>query len=276
MCPLIQEVTTTHTPESLVEQLRGERGVVLLRSGLFDTPEARYSFVTARPFLTVRSFGSRCEMVSARRRRVQFGNPWHLLDELLARCELLDEVDLPFPLGGCFGYWGYDLKNFIEPRLPRRASNDLELPDCHLGFHDSLVVFDHRLGRTWIVSTGLDADGSRSEKRASDQACFWRAKLAGEPSRIKTPMHAKIVPRRVGSNLTRAQFINRVQRAQDYIRAGDIYQVNLSQRLVSPHPENGWHLFPTPGRGFARAVLRVSGWRKAFRWSPRRPSNFCA
>ena len=79
----------------------------------------------------------------------------------MARYELLDEIDLPFPLGGCFGYWGYDLKNFVEPRLPRAAVNDLELPDCHAGFYDSLVVFDHRLDKTWIVSTGLRADGSR-------------------------------------------------------------------------------------------------------------------
>jgi len=51
----------------------------------------------------------------------------------MARFELLDEIDLPFPLGGCFGCWGYDLKNFTEPKLPRRAVNDLELPDCHVG-----------------------------------------------------------------------------------------------------------------------------------------------
>ena len=81
----------------------------------------------------------------------------------MSRFELLDEIDLPFPLGGCFGYWGYDLKNFTEPKLPRRAVNDLELPDCHVGFYDSLVVFDHQLGKVCIVSTGLDADGSRSE-----------------------------------------------------------------------------------------------------------------
>ena len=68
----------------------------------------------------------------------------------MARYELLDEIDLPFPLGGCFGYWGYDLKNFTEPKLPRRAVNDLELPDCHVGFYDSLVVFDHRLGKTFV------------------------------------------------------------------------------------------------------------------------------
>ena len=92
----------------------------------------------------------------------------------MARFELLDEIDLPFPLGGCFGYWGYDLKNFTEPKLPRRAVNDLELPDCHVGFYDSLVVFDHHLGKTLVVSTGLDADGSRSKARAQEQLEFWQ------------------------------------------------------------------------------------------------------
>ena len=181
MRPLIQEITTSHTPESLVECLRDEpNGVVLLRTSSFDSPSARYSFVAARPFLTFRSFGSRCEVTPHASRftpHVQFGNPWQILDALLARCELLDEIDLPFPLGGCFGCWGYDLKNFTEPKLPRRAANDLELPDCYAGFYDSLVVFDHHLGKTFVVSTGLAADGSRSEKRAGEQMEFWHTKL---------------------------------------------------------------------------------------------------
>ena len=114
-----------------MEKLLGQPGVLLLRTGAFGLPQARYSFVTARPFLSFRSFGARCELTSAQEgRRVQFGNPWHVLDSLMARYELLDEVDLPFPLGGCFGYWGYDLKNFVEPRLKRDAVDDLELPDC--------------------------------------------------------------------------------------------------------------------------------------------------
>ncbi len=168
MRPLIQEVQTAHTPESLVEQLHGESGlprrsetkagIVLLRSNSFDSPSARYSFVAASPFLTFRSFGSRCEIADSQLptpvSRIQFGNPWHILDALMSRYELLDEIDLPFPLGGAFGYWGYDLKNFTEPKLPRRAVSDLELPDCHVGFYDSLVVFDHRLGKVCIVSTG--------------------------------------------------------------------------------------------------------------------------
>ena len=65
MGSLIQEIQTGHSPESLVERLRGEPGLVLLRSLLFDSPQARYSLVAARPFLTFRSFGSRCEIAIA-------------------------------------------------------------------------------------------------------------------------------------------------------------------------------------------------------------------
>ena len=285
MRPLIQEIQTAHTPESLVEQLRiadcGLR-IVLLRTTQFDSPAARYSFVTANPFLTFRSFGSRCEItfgesqISNLKSQIQFGNPWHLLDALMARFELLDEIDSPFPLGGAFGYWGYDLKNFTEPKLPRRAVNDLELPDCHVGFYDSLVVFDHRLGKVSVVSTGLDADGSRRETRAGERLEFWQSQL----SKTLTPALSLLErerehlfprlassnatdsrdtletflprPRRGGegrgegaisSNLTRADFIAAVQHAQRYIRAGDIYQVNLSQRLMAQGEFAGWELF---------------------------------
>src|ERR1700723_638275 len=104
MRPLIQEIQTAHTPESLVENLREENGIVLLRSNSFDSPQARYSFVAANPFLTFRSVGSQCEVRFANEIQIQFGNPWHLLDALMSRFELLDEIDLPFPLGGCLGY----------------------------------------------------------------------------------------------------------------------------------------------------------------------------
>jgi para-aminobenzoate synthetase component 1 len=241
MRPLIHDIATAHTPESLVENLRDAQGVVLLRSSSFDAAQARYSFVAANPFLTFRSFGSRCEISRPQtpnpRPQTQFGNPWHLLDALMARCELLDEIDSPFPLGGAFGYWGYDLKNFTEPKLPRRAVNDLELPDCHVGFYDSLVVFDHQLGRFAVISTGLNADGSRSEARAQTQLQFWQSHLASDKLDA-CPVTRENAPAthresRITSNFTRAEFIAAVERAQRYIRSGDIYQVNLSHRLTA-------------------------------------------
>ena len=257
MRPLIHEITTAHTPESLATRLTdsGARGLVLLRSAGFDSAQARYSFVAANPFLTFRSSGSQCEVVSwpstldpRPSTQTQFGNPWHLLDALMSRYELLDEIDLPFPLGGCFGYWGYDLKNFTEPKLPRRAANDLELPDCHVGFYDSLVVFDHRVGKVCIVATGLGADGARTEQRAREQVDFWRTYLAAsDEGRAGSPLPAERRARSdapyPSSNLSRAEFISSVERAQRYIRTGDIYQVNLSQRLAAQTDFSGWELF---------------------------------
>ena len=292
MRPLIHEIATAHTPESLATRLTdsGARGLVLLRSAGFDSVQAHYSFVAANPFLTFRSSGSQCEvtsylspLASSPSPQIQFGNPWHLLDALMSRYELLDEIDLPFPLGGCFGYWGYDLKNFTEPKLPRRAVNDLELPDCHVGFYDSLVVFDHRRGKVCIVATGLGADGARTEERAREQVVFWNTKLTEIVEQTLTPALSRSERERetslprianpsasdiaktqkqllplpggegrgggerhtqsVSSNLTRAAFLTAVERAQRYIRTGDIYQVNLSQCLAAQTSFTGWELF---------------------------------
>jgi len=297
MRPLIQETPAAHTPESLAENLRGGSSVVLLRTSSFDSPLARYSFVTANPFLAFRSFGSRCEITchsSLVTRHIHFGNPWHLLDSLMSRFELPDEIDLPFPLGGCFGYWGYDLKNFTEPKLPRRAVNDLELPDCHACFYDSLVVFDHYLGKTWIVSTGLAADGSRSEKRVRQQLEFWRAALVSEDGTPRCPEPSEKVRgsrssplgKKVVSNFCRADFLAAVDRAQRYIRAGDIYQVNLSQRLTAglsgraggPLPAvESKHMHERRARSDAPCLQPISlGWGLFQRLSAVSPAPFSA
>lgn len=262
MRPLIQEVQSTHTPESLVEALGKNCGCVLLRTAQFDSPAARYSFVTADPFLTFRSYGSQCEISTRGDQtpscKTQFGDPWHLLDSLMARFELLDEIDWPFPLGGAFGYWGYDLKNFTEPRLPRRAVNDLELPDCHVGFYDSLVVFDHKLGTACIISTGVDADGSRSEARAGERMTFWKQYLSTPIDRAPTAERrlanygcADKSPESFSShekgntvsNMSRTEFLAAVERIQRYIRSGDIYQANLSHRLTAHVNLSGWEMF---------------------------------
>jgi len=256
MRPLLQVIPTPYTPESLVERLRAADcglGIVLLRSNSFQSASARYSFVAAFPFLTFISSGSRCEISFPNSRpptpnpQTQFGNPWRVLDTLMARYELLEEIDSPFPLGGAFGYWGYDLKNFTEPKLPRRAVNDLELPDCHVGFYDSVVVFDHQLGQVTVISTGLDADGSRCEKRAGERLEFWQEILTQRRSdaEISNFSSARLCASAVEikSNLSRAEFIATVERAQRYIRNGDIYQVNLSHRLTAKMDCSGWELF---------------------------------
>ena len=241
MTPIIQEVATTLSPQALVAAITPSAGVVLLESTLVAPGQGRYSFIAANPFLQFRSYGSRC-LVSIHEQTTElFGNPWHQLDQLMAQYELLDEIDLPFPTGGCFGYWGYDLKNFVEPKLTRRAVNDLELPDCAVGFYSSLVVFDHSLGKRWIIATGLDAEGRRTPARAAAELEWWREQLARPPEETSELTPGAV--QEVQSSLSRAQFLARVETAQQYIRHGHIYQVNLSQRLSTPLPDTAWQFY---------------------------------
>jgi para-aminobenzoate synthetase component 1 len=250
MRPLIKNVASASSTESIASCLSHLPGFIFLHSSQRDVAQARYSFLVAEPFLTFRSFGSRAEISQGTTAEIQYGDPWKLLDSLMSRYELLDELDLPFPLGGCFGYWGYDLKNFVEPKLPRRALNDLELPDCVIGFYDSLVVFDHALGKSWVISTGLSADGSRDESRAQAQAAVWEERLSRSTEEIGAHVskraHSRLdanVVDQAHSNLTAQQFIDRVQTCQRYIRSGDIYQANLAQRLMLPLACAPWDLF---------------------------------
>ena len=138
-----------------------------------------------------------------------------------------------------------DLKNFVEPRLPRTSVNDLELPDCQVGFYDSLVAFDHLLGKAWIISTGLAEDGSRSDAQAAQQTRFWLAHLQSAPaaSSDARPSQEAEPAGPVTSDLTAIEFLARVGRIQRYIHAGDIYQANLSHRLTAPCQFSGWELY---------------------------------
>lgn len=261
MRSLIEPVAAPIAPEELAARLRPDDCPVLLRSAKFDGSFGHCSFVTARPFLVFRSSGSRGEVRAAGARQEVFGDPWRVLARLMADFELPDEVDLPFPLGGAFGFWGYDLKNFVEPRLPHRAARDLDLPDCHVGFHDSLVAFDHERGQAWILATGLAADGSRSEGRARQQRDFWRRLLDAPVTPAGRGQEAQLsADGRLTSTLSREDFLTAVRRAQRYIRSGDIYQVNLSHRLTAHRAPAAWGFYqrlaavsPAPFAAFLEA-----------------------
>jgi para-aminobenzoate synthetase component I len=243
MKPFVEPVETHHTADSLVTSLRDQPGVVLLRGASPDGLPGRVTLVTARPYLRFRSWGSRCEITSATGSHRVFGNPWRQLEGLMARYELLDQIDLPFPLGGCFGVWGYGLRRFLEPRLARgRALTDLELPDADLGFYHSLVVFDHAASRAWVIATGLQPDGSRTEAAACTQALFWCDRLESNPagSPAGSPPVAPCSAQAPVSTLSRAAFITAVEQAQAFIRAGHIYQVNLAHRLSASWGADAW------------------------------------
>lgn len=217
------------------EKLLNEPGSILLLSALPAHSRSRYSFFCRKPFLEFRSYGSICEITVGIKTIRLYGNPWLVLDELLQRYELLNEIDLPFPLGGAFGFWGYDLKNHIEKCISTKAKKDIDTPDCNVFFYDSLLVYDHRLDKMWIISTGMNADGTRNLALAKQKVDEWMKIIESISSELELEFKRKPVepPADISSNMQRSDFISAVHKAKKYIYSGDIYQVNLSHRIES-------------------------------------------
>ncbi|MDA7497148.1 aminodeoxychorismate synthase, component I, partial [bacterium] len=157
----IKEIETDHSPITLAALLRDEIGLVVLESALFQTQEVRFSFVTAAPFAQLEAHGTCCRLTVGTKESLQYGSPWNLIGQLIRKYELLEESDQPFPLGGLFGYFGYEMNRSLSAKLASKAARIPELPDLSVGFYDSLCVFDHQLQKCFVVSTGMLVDGSR-------------------------------------------------------------------------------------------------------------------
>ena len=179
----------------------------------------RFSFLGSNPYAVLLARGRRISLWRGGRERSWEGDPFDALRELLAERPVESDPDLPFP-GGVVGAFGYDLARHLE-RLPRRAQDDLGFPDLVAGFYDRFLVVDRQERRAAIVELS-DRDTPRAmDARTYDEAFGAASAPAG--------------PR--GANFTRERYVQAVRRALEYIAAGDVYQVNLSQRFHARVPE---------------------------------------
>ena len=194
----------------------------------------RYTFLGARPSMRLRARGSAIEIERGRRRERQEGNVFQFLKLLLGEHRPAAMPGLPPFTAGAVGYFSYDVVRQLE-NIGEHAKDDLSLPDCELMFFDRLLAFDHLRHQIHIVAA---ADVSReSPRRAYDRAvrdiAALEQKLAAglRPAMWRKTTKAKPGKLKIHAGTTRANFLRSVERAKEYIAAGDIFQVVLSQRL---------------------------------------------
>jgi anthranilate synthase component 1 len=194
----------------------------------------RYTFLGARPYMRLRARGSAIEIERGHRRERRQGNVFQVVKELLGEHQPAAMAGLPPFTAGAVGYFSYDVVRQLE-KIGERAKDDLSLPDCELMFFDRLLAFDHLRHQIHIVAA---ADVSREDpRRAYDRAvreiaALERKLAAGvRPAMWRKSTKAKLGKLKIHAGTTRAQFLRSVQRCKEYIAAGDIFQVVLSQRL---------------------------------------------
>ncbi len=211
---------------------QGRPRVFLLESVEGGERLARYSFIGWDPFLVVRTKGETIVMEELGESRAEEGRPLVQLREISRRFRPVHLQGLPPFLGGAVGYFAYDLVRQFE-KLPARAPDELGLDDIHLMYFSSILAFDHLRHRIHIIAN-IFTDRGRQSLQAKYQDAVNR--IAQTESRLTAPISMpgagsrNHIPEPV-SNLTAEQYYANVQRAKEYIGAGDVFQVVLSQRL---------------------------------------------
>ncbi len=194
----------------------------------------RYTFLGVRPYMRLRARGNVIEIERGRHRERHQGSVFEFVKLLLSEHRPAIIPGLPPFTAGAVGYFSYDVIRQLE-NIGERAKDDLSLPDCELMFFDRLLAFDHLRHQIHIVAA---ADVSReSPRRAYDRAVRDIAVLEKQlAAGLRPAMWRKTKPARAGklkihAGTTRAKFLRSVERCKEYIAAGDIFQVVLSQRL---------------------------------------------
>lgn len=207
----ILKVAATEPPLRTFERLRAETLPFLLGG----TDPDSWTLMGSRPSALLVAHGDRIVAAEGRRIRRFEGDPFDALRAMLD-ARAVDYADSPVPFcGGAVGYFGYGLRRFIED-VPAATPDDLGLPDLYVAFYDRVLAVPPGSDRVLIV-----------ERQPRDKPAAVPEELLRTPD-VSPP------------GFTRSAYLRAVARAKAYIAAGDLYEVNLSRRIVEPFDGDPW------------------------------------
>jgi para-aminobenzoate synthetase component 1 len=239
------------SPDIIFSHFAGEEHSALLVSGGEFPDIAQRSFAAVRPFLVLTSYGKEITITRPGRSGENLtDDPFDILDRILASYavkaprEILVRGTPPPFLCGAIGYFGYGLRTIIE-KVPSCAEDDLQLPDLYLAFYDTVIHYDVARARARIFSTNFTEKDERSRKASEREKAhsladeIRRYDAENEPGRVQTNAPE------LTSNFTHEEYLKAVERVKEYILAGDVYQVNLSQRFSARTLRSAYNIFQT-------------------------------
>lgn len=259
--PLVEELESPPDAGTVFTRLSHLPHCLFLDSAMRHERLGRYSFVAADPFSFLQ-YSPNEDALSP-------------FEATLRRFRMTTVPGLPPFQGGAAGVFAYDLGRQLE-RIPNPRADEFGFPALALGLYDVVLAFDHKNDQAWILSSGLpekdrDARANRARKRLE-----WFRRMAwGEARRASSTMGESVPGWRLvrpdrlctqsavgelpqlSSDFSRADYLAAVQRVIDYIYAGDVFQVNLSQRLLHPAVDDSVALYhrlrqrnPAPFAGY--------------------------
>ncbi|KGG80037.1 aminobenzoate synthetase [Caloranaerobacter azorensis H53214] len=222
---MIQEISTKFNSFELYTIFKDDSFSFILDSGMDPNRLGRYSFISSNPFKVIKVYKNTT-------------NPFDILKEELNKYKIKNSTHLPF-IGGAVGYLSYDLYKFIE-KIPGSAVDDVNIPLLYLGLYNWVIVVDHLENRTYIATPDIDKKLEniivkkvlerikKAEINGIDSICY------------QNKEYPEVI---LKSNFTKKEYLQSIERIRDYIRAGDVYQVNLTQRFEGKVANTGYEIY---------------------------------
>ncbi len=245
-------VSDALTPVQAFKRIDHSQAACLFESVIGGEKVGRYSFLASDPFLTIEARGNQVTVsrvsdqpektatdgnIEWDIKEIRSENPLEVLRDSVQEMKVADVEELPPFIGGAIGYAGYDTVRYVE-RLPDAPEDDRKLPDLWFALYDHMIVFDH-VQKTVIVLTLADVH-DKSEKALSQSFSEATARVNAIVDQLDQPSGdlrladvdiSGDLSLNYDSNLSQNQFEASVRKCVEYIRAGDIFQVVISQRL---------------------------------------------
>ncbi len=260
--PVVEELDDFPDRLSLLKRFADLEGVILFESAMNRDSLSRYSFLTADPFYQ--------KIVQ----NVQCGeDPFSEIKKQVNQFSVKTTAELPSFQGGCAGFLGYEAGNAWE-KLSNNLIDEFKTPDLSIGIYDWVISWDHQKQKCWIISQGFpETDFKRRQVRAEERLKFIKERINSNLPQEERPSTVlktdKILSEQLATqwdvpvlkglttNISRGDYLQKVERVIEYILAGDIFQANLSQRLLYPLNENPVDLYsrlrecnPAPFAGY--------------------------
>jgi len=239
---LIEEIETGLDAFDIYSVFRDDRSAAFLDSGKGAEDLGRYSFIGLNHFASFKYENGVCTVDG----REFSGDPFEELDRMIGSYRIENNTGLPY-VAGAMGYFSYDLARTIE-EIPVIALEDVKIPDLYFYFYDNAVIVDNLEKKTYVTALGILKPREDSVRELKRRISVGDKVIYGEVAGSDTVF---------SSNFTREGYIETVERVRQYIRSGDVYITNLTQRFCCETQKDPYdvyrdlrHINPAPFAAF--------------------------
>ena len=237
LIPVYKEILADmETPVSVLHRLTTNFPNTFLMESVEQSEHiGRYSFLGTNPHTLITMHG---DEVTLKNNNSTFtskidSNPFQVLKKVLAEYQPVKIPELPPLCGGAIGYMGYGMVHYFE-NIPQDNKDDLQLADACFMIVDTMIIFDHAMNKMYVVSNAhitpdedIEITYNSALEKIEDITKILRQKTSFSSCEIFSSLEDKTM----SSNMTQQEFEEAVLKSKDYIKAGDIFQVVLSQRF---------------------------------------------